>query len=70
MTKTTDQKWFTIRQNRICLFGKITDDNMILNDAGKMIEKWYFDLENNYPNTKCREFVANAIMGLYCPQQR
>jgi len=45
-------------QNRICLLGKITDKKMILNDAGKMIEKWYFEMENKYPNTKCREYVV------------
>jgi REP element-mobilizing transposase RayT len=44
-------------QNRICFFGRITDNKMILNDAGKMIDKWYFELENKYPNTKCREYV-------------
>ena len=26
-------------QKHTCLFGKIADDEMILNDAGKMIEK-------------------------------
>lgn len=45
-------------QNRKCLFGKITDKKMMLNDSGKMIEKWYFELENKYPNTKCREYVV------------
>lgn len=28
---------------------------MILNDAGKMIEKWYAELENKFPNIRCRE---------------
>ena len=30
-------------QNRECLFGKITNGKMILNDAGKMIEKYWQD---------------------------
>jgi hypothetical protein len=38
-------------QNRVCLFGKIVDDQMILNDAGKMVERWYFELENKCPIT-------------------
>jgi len=31
-------------QNRNCLFGKIVDRKMILNDAGKMAVNWYFEL--------------------------
>jgi len=53
--------WYFITicvQNRDCLFGKITDKKMILNDVGKMIEKWYFELENKYPNTKCHSHVV------------
>ncbi len=30
---------------------------MVLNDAGRMVEKWYFELENKYPNIKSREYV-------------
>lgn len=29
-----------------------------LNDAGKMIEKWYFKLENKFSNIKCHEMVV------------
>ncbi len=35
-------------QDRECLFGKITDGKMVLNDAGRMIEKWFFELENKF----------------------
>lgn len=31
------------------------EQQMILNDAGKMIEKWYAELENKFPNIRCRE---------------
>ncbi len=44
-------------QNRACLFGEIADNEMIMNDAGRMIEKWYFELENKYPNMKCHEYI-------------
>ncbi len=40
-------------QNMTCLLGHITDGQMIPNDAGKMIEKWYFELENKFPDIKC-----------------
>jgi len=31
---------------------------MNLNDAGKMIKKWYYELENKFPDIKCREMVV------------
>jgi len=30
---------------------------MILNDAGKMVERWYHELENKYPDKRCHEMV-------------
>jgi REP element-mobilizing transposase RayT len=30
---------------------------MILNDAGKMIAKWYDELENKYPDIRCHEMI-------------
>ena len=30
---------------------------MILNDAGKMVERWYRELENKYPDKRCHEMV-------------
>lgn len=44
-------------QNHLRLFGKIENGVMLLNDAGKMIEQWYNELENKYPDKKCREMV-------------
>jgi REP element-mobilizing transposase RayT len=45
-------------QNRACLFGEIINGEMILNDAGVMVEKWYFELENKYPDINCHEMVV------------
>ncbi len=53
-------------QNRECLFGEIaesilcgvSDSKMNLNNAGKMVGKWYFEIENKYPNIKCHECVV------------
>ena len=45
-------------QNHKCLFGKIVEDKMILNDAGKMIEKWYHELGNKFINMKCRKYIV------------
>ena len=45
-------------QNRECLFGEIINGVMVNNNAGTMIEKWYFKLENKYPNIKCHEMIV------------
>ena len=45
-------------QNRQCLFGKIVNGEMALNDAGRMVEKWYYELENKFPDIKCHEMVV------------
>ena len=31
---------------------------MILNDAGRMVVKWYYELENKFPDIKCHEMVV------------
>jgi REP element-mobilizing transposase RayT len=31
---------------------------MILNDAGKMIVKWYCELQNKYPDIRCHEWIV------------
>jgi REP element-mobilizing transposase RayT len=55
-------------QDRACMFGEIIGvgdlagpPQRILNnrnDAGKMIEKWYYELENKFPDIKCHEMVV------------
>ena len=35
-------------QNRVCLFGDITDGEMVLNDAGRMIKKWFFEIAHKF----------------------
>ena len=54
-------------QDRDCLFGEIVagaishstlqSPIMILNNAGKMVERWYRELENKYPDKRCHEMV-------------
>lgn len=38
-------------------FGHVENGKMILNDAGKMVEKWYWELENKYPDKRCHKMV-------------
>ena len=45
-------------QNREYLFGEITNGKMQLNNAGKMIEKWYCELMNKFPDIQCGEHVV------------
>ncbi|GAB6008425.1 transposase [Dysgonomonas reticulitermitis] len=44
-------------QNRVCLFGKITDGEMILNDAGKIINNEWQHLKIKYPHVELHEYV-------------
>ena len=44
-------------QNRVCLFGDIVDGQMVLNDAGYMVEKWFLELENKFPDIRCDGYI-------------
>ncbi len=45
-------------QNWECLFGKIAEAEMRLNDAGEMICRWYEELGNKFTNIECDVFVC------------
>src|SRR5690606_2236894 len=45
-------------QNRTCFFGEITNQQMNLNEAGQMVEKWYYELENKFPDIRCHEMIV------------
>ena len=45
-------------QERACLFGVIQDDKICLNDAGRTIEKWWFELNRKFPMVETDEFVV------------
>lgn len=44
-------------QDRVCLFGEIKNGEMILNDAGKMIENEWIKLPARFKNIKLHEYV-------------
>lgn len=44
-------------QNRECLFGNIECGKMVLNEAGRMVEKCWHDLPNHYENAGLDEFI-------------
>ena len=45
-------------ENRRCLFGDIAGGKMGLNDAGRMVARWFFELNNKFPDIECDEFVC------------
>ena len=53
-------------QDRRCLFGDVADGHMHLNDAGRMIERWWQELQNKFPKIDTDEFVVmpNHIHGI------
>ena len=53
-------------QNRAYLFGEIIDGKMALNDAGKMIEKIWYEISNDFINIHLHEYITmpNHIHGI------
>jgi REP element-mobilizing transposase RayT len=45
-------------QNNVCLFGKIENDELTLNEAGKMVEKWHGELTNKFNDIRCHEMIV------------
>lgn len=44
-------------QDRLCLFGKIVDNQMYLNEAGDMIKAAYIELGSYFSSVKCLDYV-------------
>ncbi len=53
-------------QNSVHIFGEIKDEKMILNDVGRMVEKWWLELSNKFNNIKLDEFtiMPNHVHGI------
>jgi putative transposase len=45
-------------QNGASLYGNIKDGEMYHNEPGKMIKRWYKELENKFPDVRCLEMVV------------
>jgi putative transposase len=45
-------------QNHLYLFGKIENDEMILNDAGKMVERQWRELVNRFDQIELHEYIV------------
>ena len=52
--------------DRVCLFGKINDGKMILNDGGHIAEKCWLDIPVHFPNALLHEHIVmpNHLHGI------
>jgi REP element-mobilizing transposase RayT len=44
-------------KDKECLFGTIENGQMVLNEAGKMVETWYYKLPDKFMDIQCHEIV-------------
>jgi REP element-mobilizing transposase RayT len=53
-------------QNRVCLLGDVLEGQMRLNDAGRMVERWWLELAHKFPTVALDAFVVmpNHIHGI------
>ena len=45
-------------EERRRLFGVVVNGRMALNDAGRMVAKWFAEVKNKYPDVQCDAFVC------------
>src|SRR6266705_782976 len=46
--------------DRECLFGGITNEKMILNDAGKIADECWMDIPKHFQNDVLHEYIVGA----------
>lgn len=53
-------------QDYLCLFGDVIDGEMVPNDAGSMVEKWWRELENKFSGVRLDRFrvMPNHLHGI------
>jgi len=53
-------------KNRECLFGEVVDGGMVLNDAGRMVQKTWYEIPRHYPGIDVDASVVmpNHIHGI------
>jgi len=53
-------------QNRECLFGVVRNGEMVLNDAGEVVDKWWCELPLKYPMVEIDEYkiMPNHLHGI------
>lgn len=44
-------------QGIVCLSGKVAEHKIYLNDVGKMVEKWYYNIEDKFNDKVCHDMI-------------
>jgi REP element-mobilizing transposase RayT len=47
-----------VAQDRACLFGEVVEGAMRLNDAGRMVERWWLELNRRFPHVSTDAYVV------------
>ena len=45
-------------RNRRCRFGDVVDREMKLNEAGRMVERWWLEVDRKFPNAKTDVYMV------------
>ena len=45
-------------QGRTCLFGNVAEGQMQSNEAGRMVERWWLELNRKFPTVKTDDYVV------------
>jgi REP element-mobilizing transposase RayT len=55
-----------VTHGRECLFGEVVDGEMILNEYGTVVQKWWNDISAHFPGVELGEFVVmpNHVHGI------
>lgn len=44
--------------NQVCFLGEVLNDEMVLTDAGRLVEKWWLKLPDKFPNIELDYYVV------------
>ena len=47
-----------VAQDRACLFGEVVDGEMRLSEAGRMVERWWLELNRRFPHVSTDAYVV------------
>ena len=55
-----------VTRNRECLFGDVVNDKMILNESGKIADKYWKEIPEHFPNAILDEYIVmpNHLHGI------
>jgi REP-associated tyrosine transposase len=45
-------------QERLCVFGGVSGGKMLHNDAGRMVGRWFLELEKKHETVRCDDYVV------------